>query len=118
MQTQTEVNAPRRRNGKADKPLGRKDKDKQEAVIRCDVVRENIADLILLYNRAGAAATDYGDKVKAIAEMSGLLASTIRRFVTARAGNDFAEDKRKVQQMALVFDEVGEDSSVQGALAS
>jgi len=35
------------------------------------------------------------------------LASTVRRFVTARAGEDFEGAARKVEQLALVFEEVG-----------
>lgn len=93
---------------KRSKGIGRKDADKQEKVIELKIVRDRIDDLVDLHNAAAAAGTRFGDAIKATAEKSGLLASTVRKFVTARAGEDFAEAARRVQQLALVFGEVGE----------
>jgi hypothetical protein len=94
----------RKTNGKA---LGRKDADKQEKVIELKIVRDRIDELIDLHNAAAEAGAKFGDAIKSTAEKSGLLSATVRKFVVARAGEEFAETARRVQQLALVFEEVG-----------
>lgn len=89
------------------RPKGRKDADKQEAVIKTGPIKEKIDDLVALYIKMGRAADTFNDAVKATAEKSGLLASVVRKFVVARAGEKFEEEKRKCEQLQLVFDEVG-----------
>lgn len=86
---------------------GRKDADKQEAVITMEPVKEGIEDLVQLYVKAGTANDRLNDAIKATAEKAGLLASVVRKFVVARAGEKWEEEHRKVNQLALVFDEVG-----------
>ena len=88
--------------------LGRKDATGQDAVIRMDPVKESVDELIELYVKSGDAAAKFNEAIKATAEKSGLLAATVRKFVVARAGEKFDEVKRQVEQLALVFDEVGE----------
>lgn len=87
---------------------GRKDAEKQDAVIECAVIKTRINQLVRLKNAADEASQDLNDAITKAAEDSGLLSSTVRRFVTARAGEDFEGAKRKVAQLALVFEEVGE----------
>ena len=58
--------------------------------------------------KAEEAAEDFASAVKATAEASGLLASVVRRFVTARAGENFEEKARECEQLSLLFDEIGE----------
>jgi hypothetical protein len=82
----TEVNVDIK---KAKKIRARKDADKQEAVIKLDAVRENIDHLLSLFNASADAATAYGEAVKAIAEKAGLQASVVRKFVSARASENF-----------------------------
>jgi hypothetical protein len=86
---------------------GRKDQG-QEAVVKTDVLKDKVADLVHLHNKAAAAAETYGDAIKTTAEKAGLLASVVRKFVAARAGEKFEEEKKKAEQLSLVFDEVGE----------
>ena len=86
----------------------RKDEAGQEAAIKLESLVKKIDELITLKRKVETASADYGDAIKAAAEESGLQASTVRRFVTARAGERFNEIKRDVDQLALVFDEVGE----------
>lgn len=93
------------------KPMGRKDKEGQESVIKLTEIKQRIDDLVELHIQAAEAAARYGEAIKAAAEKSGLLASVVRKFVAARASEDFGEHKRKVEQLALVFEEVGEISS-------
>lgn len=87
---------------------GRKDADKQEQVIKTKIVKDRITELVQLKNNADSAANDFNDAVKKAAEDSGLLAATVRKFVVARAGEKFAEELRKCEQLNLLFEEVGE----------
>lgn len=91
------------------KAKGRKDGMGQEAVIKMAPVKENIDNLIELFTKAGEASEKLNDAIKATAEKSGLLAGVVRKFVTARAGEKFEEEKRKVEQLSLIFDEVGDE---------
>jgi hypothetical protein len=89
------------------KTIGRKEKDGAEAVIKLETLRVRLHDLIALRIKSGQAAADYNDAVKAVAEASGLLSATVNKFVRARAGDNFLEDKAKAQQLALCFEELG-----------
>lgn len=86
---------------------GRKDADKQEQVIKTKIVKDRVDQLVQLKNNADSAATDFNDAVKKAAEDSGLLASSVRKFVVARAGEKFEEEQRKCTQLSLLFEEVG-----------
>jgi len=92
-------------NGKR-KAKGRLDADKQEKVIKRDVVEDKIDHLVNLHNTAIERRKDFSDAVKAVAEESGMLASVVRRYVSARAGETDIEKKRECEQLSLLF-EVG-----------
>jgi len=100
---------PRGRRGAPPRPRraakGRKDAEKQETVIELAVLTDRAEELIRLHKASRLAAEEYGEAVKAAAEKSGLLASVVRSYITARAGEDYPEKKRKVEQLALVFEE-------------
>lgn len=95
---------------KAKAVRGRKDSEKQEQVIKLSAVKDKISDLITLYNKAGDANDKLNDAIKATAEKAGLLSSVVRKFVVARAGDRFEEEARKVEQLNLVFDEIGQSN--------
>lgn len=95
-------------NGKGKRAKGRMEPDKQEKVIEHDVIKKRIDQLVRLKNAADEAGEEFSEAVKKAAEDSGLLASSVRSFVTARAGENFEEAKRKCEQLSLLFDEVGE----------
>lgn len=90
------------------KTEGRKGRDGSESVIQLDVLRERIQDLVGLRVALGQATRKFQEAIKATAEASGLVSATVMRFVKARAGDNFREERMKAQQMALVFDEIGE----------
>jgi len=90
-----------------DKPLGRVDSEGQEAVIKMGPIKDNIMELVNLYTESNEAGAKLNDAIKATAEKSGLLASVVRKFVVARAGEKFAEEARRVEQLSLIFD-IGE----------
>jgi hypothetical protein len=45
-----------------------------------------------------------------VAERAGFLSSVVRRIVKAHAGEKFEEEKRKVDQLGIVFEEVGAEN--------
>jgi hypothetical protein len=104
---QTEV-VNTRGNGRVS-TRGRKDQTTgQEDAIRLAPIEESIEELVTLYTQQQESAERCSDAIKAAAERSGLLANVVRKFVKARAGEKFAEAKRTVEQLSLVFEEVGE----------
>src|SRR5712664_4226457 len=103
--TQTEA---ARGTGRSKKPLGRQDAEHQETVIETKVVKDKINHLVKLKTTADEAVADFADAVKKVAEDSGLLAASVRKFVVARAGEGYEEAKRKCEQLSLLFEEVGE----------
>jgi hypothetical protein len=94
-----------------DKGLGRKDAEKQEQTINLEDLSRRVDHLLDLHQRHKEASADYSDAIKATAEASGLLASTVRCYIAARASEKFEDRARKAPQLALVFDELGENSS-------
>jgi ABC-type uncharacterized transport system substrate-binding protein len=88
---------------KKSKVTGRKDKQNQEAVIKLSEVHDKIDNLIALHKTASEASACLNEGIKKIAEKSGLLASVVRKYVIARAGENFEEEQRKVEQLNLIF---------------
>lgn len=88
-------------------PRGRKDRG-QEAAIKLDPIKESVEELVQLHRKAAEAGDAYSDGVKKVAEKSGLLASVVRKFVSARAGEKFKDEKTKAEQLNLLFEDVGE----------
>lgn len=97
---QTESSTSKRRG----RGVGRKDKDGQEAVINRAAVYERQEHLIRSYRQAREASTQFSEDIKAAAKKAGLNAATVRRFIVAKASDDFEEAKRKVSQLSLLFD--------------
>jgi hypothetical protein len=85
---------------------GRKDKDRQEKAIEVKKLDEKMDHLVGLHNACKEASSSFSDAVKSVAESSGLQASVVRRFVAAKAGENFGDRKRDAEQLALVFDEI------------
>ena len=103
MQTQTGTNGKGKRGAK-----GRMDGDKQPAVQQPKIISERIDELVRLKTKADDAAESFADGIKKAAEDSGYLASVVRKFVVARAGEQFEEKKRQCEQQLELFEEVGE----------
>jgi len=97
-----------RTEGTTKRGKGRVSPDKQEQVQRPQVIDERVDELVHLKTAADEAAESFADAIKKAAEDSGLLASVVRRFVVARAGEKFEEKKRECEQLSLLFEEVGE----------
>lgn len=86
---------------------GRQDRSGQEKVIDMSKLNDRMAHLVKLHTSAREEAKAFSDAVKSVAEKSGLLASVVRKVVTARAGEAFEEKKKEAEQLALVFGEAG-----------
>lgn len=85
---------------------GRKDNSGQEAVFNPEVVQTRADDLVKLYQAQQTAATDFSESIKAVSEKAGINAASLRKFIVAKAGDNFEDTKAKVLQLALVFEEV------------
>lgn len=93
------------------KVRGRKSKtsDHQEAVIRISELNPlAIETLIADLKHAQDAGTIFAEGIKAFSEKAGIQASVLRKFIVARAGEAFQDKKRDAQQLALLFEEIGE----------
>lgn len=86
-------------------PRGRKDADGQEVVISVTPLKKALADLLNLKAKADTAKDRLNDAVKAIAKQTRLMASVVNKLVKAKSGDDFEDEKRKVDQASLVFGE-------------
>lgn len=89
-------------------PRGRKNRDLQEAVVTTAPLRKREAELVRLHQLSIEASDALSDAIKKVAEDSGLLASVVRKYVTARAKENVPEKKREAEQLSLVFGELGE----------
>jgi hypothetical protein len=89
---------------KREKPTGRVDGNGQEAVISVTELSDRVDDLVALYEQHQEAGAKLNDAIKSTAEKSGLLASVVAKLVKAKAGENFEEHRRKVKQLAIVFD--------------
>jgi hypothetical protein len=85
---------------------GRKDSSGQEQTFNPEAVQTRADDLVRLYRSQQHAATDFSDAIKAVAEKAGINAASLRKWVVAKAGDDFDAVREKVRQLALVFEEV------------
>lgn len=95
-------------NAKRGSVRGRKDSNNQEAVVKPDVIKDRIVELVMRYKAAQDEAEAFNSGIKAAAEASGLMASVVRKFVVARAGEKFADKANEAMQLSIVFEEVGE----------
>lgn len=108
MDTRTEGVDKRNEMGKTAR--GRKDKNKEDgAVIKPCEVKKSLRELGVLATKAADANAALKDAIKAVAEKSGLLSSVVRRMVRAQSGDSdsFNEEKRKVEQLSIIFEEIG-----------
>jgi len=94
--------------GKGKGAGGRIAPDGQEAVRRPEVVAKRIEALETLARRQQEAGKDLSEAIKACAEESGYNAAAVRRLVSARLGDAFAERKRDAEQQLELFEDVGE----------
>lgn len=92
-------------NGAADKAQGRKGKgDNQPAVMDVTKLLEALPRLKKLKIAADEANEDLNNAITKEAEKAGLLSAVARKVVNAWSSDDFEEEHRKVEQLALAFD--------------
>jgi len=85
---------------------GRKDANKQEKVIDLKVLKERGAELIRLLKKQKDVSVEVSDAFKRAAQDSGLNVTAVRSYFSARAGDNFKDRQRNVEQLALLFDEL------------
>ena len=105
---------------KAKGARGRKDVDKEDgAVIKVKTLKDALRELGECKMRADEASAKLKDAVKAVAEKSGLLSSVVRAMVKAQSGDSdqFNDAARKVEQLSIVFEEIGYQGEITKAAA-
>lgn len=103
------------RAAKGAEARGTKKNGKEDAaVVTLDPLKKKLRDLGKLAVRVATAQEELKDACKAVAEASGLNVSTVKRMVKAQSGDFSAYDdeKRKVEQLGLVFAEIGYQGKV------
>lgn len=86
---------------------GRIGPDQQEQIIDLKEVKDKVDYLVNLKVAADDASKDFSEAIKEVAERSGIMASSLRKFVVARAGEKFADKARECEQLSLLFEDVG-----------
>lgn len=79
----------------------------QEKVIETGEIKRRIGDLEELYKRSVSAREQFNEAVKIAAEESGLLAVVVKKYVKARVDDKAEAEKRKFEQLCLLFLDVG-----------
>jgi hypothetical protein len=95
----------RPRKPKPEKPLGRLDRDGQEALLADEELANSIGPLVEKYRAAKAAARALNDGITGAAKKSGWLAKAVRKVVVAADEDErFAEERRAAKQCHLAFE--------------
>ena len=89
----------------------RRKNDSEEKTQDLGVVRERAQYLMRLLNTAREASTEYREAVEVVAEQAGVDKPVLRAYIKARAGDDFTKQKRRSEQLTLLFEEVGGEIS-------
>jgi len=84
------------------------DHEHQPAVKKPKVIADRIEQLVRLHNKAKETAEEEKEAIVKAGEDSGYPASVVRKFVVARAGENFEEKKRQCELQMELFEEVGE----------
>lgn len=88
------------------KARGRKDSEGQEAVIKEKPLKDAVAELMVLNEKADAAKDKFNDAVKAVAEKAGMLAKVVRKAVKAKANDNIQEAEREAEQLSIAYEVV------------
>lgn len=95
-------------NGKdKTKGKGRQGAEKQTMAKKPKVVADRVDELVRLQVASKEASEALADAIAKAAEDSGYLASVVKKFVTARAGENFEAKHRECEQQMELFDTVG-----------
>jgi len=82
--------------------------DSPDRIIKLESLVTKIPELATLYEIKNSAVERYNEAVLQAAMASGLMPSTVSKFIAARANENYHHYKAKAMQTALVFDEVSE----------
>ena len=77
-----------------------------ENVVKMQALRDCMPQLLELYEQKRDTAGAYAEVVKAVAETSGLLSSTITKYVSARANDKTEAVRQQANQLSLIFEEM------------
>lgn len=78
--------------------------------VKLKPLRDSLHELERAYELKRAAQLAFNEKIKAVAEKSGVAASVIRTFIAARMADDSEKAgrrKEQADQLQMVFDDIG-----------
>jgi len=78
------------------------------SILKLDPIKDAIVHLVQLHRESREAAAEFSEALEGAATRSGASLSTLRRFVVARSGDKFVEKKIEVEQLAFLFEGIGE----------
>lgn len=104
--TDPEEKKSRKRSG-ADKPTGRKDGDGQEAVVDVTALKKGMPKAIKLEKDLADARADASAFYKKFAKECGLNTAQLKKAAKAYADEDTEAQRRKAEQMSLIFENCG-----------
>lgn len=90
-----------------DRPAGRKDGDGQEAVVDVSALKKGMQKAIKLEKDLALARTDASAFYKKFAKDCGLNTAQLKKAAKAYADEDIEAQRRKAEQMSLIFDNCG-----------
>lgn len=97
------------------KAKGRKAADGTEKTLKPLTVKAGLAECMKLLRKVESAKENYQDAVKKLAESGGFQASALNKLLKVSLNGKFAEAKRDIDQVQILFDEVGEAAGGKGA---
>jgi len=96
------------KKGKREKPTGRKDGGEgQEAVVNVNALKKGMPKAIKLEKDLADARSDASNFYKKFAKECGLNTAQLKRAAKAYADEDAEAQRRKAEQMSLIFEECG-----------
>lgn len=83
---------------------GRTGRDGQEAIMKLDPVKKNLDTLVDLHKLVKSYQEDLNNGIKETAEAAGVNASVVKKYIVAKAGENFADKVREIEQLAFIFE--------------
>jgi hypothetical protein len=106
MQTSEQTDTPAPAAPKAGRGNGKKKLAEGEGVIRVDLIRPSVAELVALYRRKVDAAAAYKDAIQAIATKAGVNKKALGTYIKAKAEDKLYETHARIKQLELLFEEI------------
>jgi hypothetical protein len=78
-------------------------KEKDRLAIDLSLVRDRMQHLVSLHAAKSAAATDFNEACKSVAQRAGIKPAVLAKYVSVTAADKVSEEKAKNQQLSLLL---------------